>query len=63
MKDVMVAERVEMTVAFEAAGQAAQARATLDDGDVGEAGARERIRRRHAGQPAAEHDDRWARHR
>ena len=58
VQDVVVAERVEVAVALEAAGEPAERRAALDHGDVAGARTGERVGRRRPGQPASEHDHR-----
>jgi hypothetical protein len=62
VQDVMVAERIEVPFALEASRQATQAVTALHHGDVGDAGARQRVGGRGAGQSTTEHDDRGVRH-
>src|SRR5204863_2665818 len=57
MKDVVIAERIEMAIALEAAGQSAEGRAALDHGDVEPSAPREAPGGGRAGKPAAQDDD------
>jgi hypothetical protein len=54
----MVAEGIEVTLALEAAGEAAQGRGTLEDGDS-QASLSQGVGRRATGKPPAQHYDRW----
>src|SRR5262249_48288563 len=57
MENVVIAERVEVTLPLETPGQAPDVVSALHDGDVVRARARKRIRRGRAGEAAPEHDD------
>jgi hypothetical protein len=57
MKDLMVAQRVEVAVPLEAAGEPAEGGAALDERHVGQAALGEGEGRGHAGEPPAKHHD------
>ncbi len=63
MKDVVVAERIEVAVSLEASGEAAQSRSSLDDGDVEGVRPGQAPGHGSAGKPSAQDNHAWTRTR